>query len=86
MTRKARVVRTDFPSGRRVLAISDLHGNPPFFRGVLEAARYTPEDILVLVGDLIEKGPDSLELLRMRATGVVDVPDPEGSENGEEMA
>lgn len=65
MTRKARVVRTDFPSGRRVLAISDLHGNPPFFRGVLEAARYTPEDILVLVGDLIEKGPDSLELLRM---------------------
>ena len=65
MVRKARVVRTDFPSGRRVLAISDLHGNPPFFRGVLEAAHYTPEDILVLVGDLIEKGPDSLGLLRM---------------------
>lgn len=65
MARKARVVRTDFPSGRRVLAISDLHGNPPFFRGVLEAAHYTPEDILVLVGDLIEKGPDSLGLLRM---------------------
>ncbi len=65
MARKARVVRTDFPSGRRVLAISDIHGNPAFFRGVLEAARYTPEDILVLVGDLIEKGPDSLGLLRM---------------------
>ena len=64
MARKARVVRTDFPSGRRVLAISDIHGNLPFFRGVLEAARYTPEDILVLVGDLVEKGPDSLALLR----------------------
>ena len=74
MARKARVVRTEFPSGRRVLAISDIHGNLPFFRGVLKAARYTPEDILVLVGDLVEKGPDSLALLRavmerLRAAG-----------------
>ena len=64
MHRLARVVRTRFPAGRRVLAISDIHGNLPFLQGVLKAARYGPEDILVLVGDLVEKGPDSLSTLR----------------------
>lgn len=64
MARTARIVRVEFPKGRRVLAISDIHGNLPFFKGVLEAAHYGPDDILVLVGDLVEKGPDSLAVLR----------------------
>ncbi|WP_297213083.1 metallophosphoesterase [uncultured Flavonifractor sp.] len=64
MARKARVKYAQFPAGRRVLAISDIHGSLPFFQGVLAAAHYTPEDVLVLVGDLVEKGPDSLGLLR----------------------
>ena len=64
MGRTATVVRTELPAGRRVLVISDIHGNLPFFRGVLSAARYTPEDVLVLLGDLVEKGPDSLSALR----------------------
>lgn len=64
MERKATVVRADFPKGRRVLAISDIHGNLPFLKGLLETAGYTPDDILVLVGDLVEKGPDSLAVLR----------------------
>ena len=64
MARKARVVRTEFPAGRRVLAVSDIHGNLPFLKGVLAAAGYGRSDILVLVGDLVEKGPDSLATLR----------------------
>ena len=47
-----------------MLAISDIHGNLPFLKGVLAAAHYGPDDILVLVGDLVEKGPDSLTTLR----------------------
>ena len=64
MARKARVVRTRLPAGRRVLAISDVHGNLPFLKGVLSAAGYGRSDVLVLVGDLVEKGPDSLAVLR----------------------
>ena len=64
MERKATVVHTDFPQDRRVLAISDVHGNLPFLRGVLDKAGYGEDDILVLVGDLVEKGPDSLATLR----------------------
>lgn len=62
--RLAVVVRPDIAPGQRVLAISDIHGNLPFLRGVLDKARFTPEDVLVLVGDLIEKGEDSLGVLR----------------------
>ena len=64
MSRTANVVRLTLPPGRRVLVISDIHGNLPFFKGVLSAARYTPDDVLVLLGDLVEKGPDSLATLR----------------------
>ena len=64
MPRTATVKRLTFPEGRRVLAISDIHGNLPFLKGVLAAAHYGPDDILVLVGDLVEKGPDSLTTLR----------------------
>ena len=48
---------------RRILAVSDIHGNRAFFRGLLEKAAFSSRDILVLVGDILEKGPDSLGLL-----------------------
>lgn len=60
----ARVIHPIFASGRRILAVSDIHGNLPFFKGLLEKAQFTPDDILVLVGDMLEKGTQSLELLR----------------------
>lgn len=63
MHKKAVVQQMMFPPGRRVLAVSDIHGNLPFLKGLLAEARVTREDILVLVGDLIEKGPDSLATL-----------------------
>ena len=64
MSSTAKVIRPDIAPGRRVLAISDIHGNLPFFCGVLEKARFSPEDVLILVGDLFEKGEESLPLLR----------------------
>ena len=49
MARKARVQRLEFPAGRRVLVISDIHGSLPMFQGLLDRAGYGPEDILVLL-------------------------------------
>ena len=60
----ATVIRPEIPAGRRVIAISDIHGNLAFLKGVLEKVRFSPADVLVLVGDLFEKGKDSLETLR----------------------
>ena len=64
-SRTATVIRPDIAPGRRVLAISDIHGNLPFLKGVLAKAGYAAgKDVLVLVGDLLEKGQESLATLR----------------------
>ena len=61
---KAVVVRPIFPKGRRIIAVSDIHGNLPFFQALMDQVGLTPGDILVLAGDMLEKGKDSLPLLR----------------------
>ena len=61
---RAIVVHPKFQSGRRIIAVSDIHGNLPFFQSLMEQIRLTPQDILVLVGDVLEKGRESLALLR----------------------
>ena len=60
----AQVIRPNIEPGRRVVAVSDIHGNLPFLRGVLDKARFSPDDVLVIVGDLLEKGENSLDTLR----------------------
>lgn len=60
----ARVIRPQIPAGRRVLAVSDIHGNLPFFTGLLAGTHFSEDDVLILVGDMLEKGKNSLELLR----------------------
>lgn len=61
---KAIVARPHFPPGRRIIAVSDIHGNLPFFRALMDKIGLTPDDSLVLLGDMLEKGRDSLALLR----------------------
>lgn len=60
----ARVMQAHIAPGRRVLAVSDIHGNLPFFKGLLQKVRFSKDDVLILVGDMLEKGRQSLELLR----------------------
>lgn len=64
MPRPAQVIRPHIPPGRRVIAVSDVHGNLPFLKGLLEQVRFTPDDVLIIVGDLLEKGYQSLDTLR----------------------
>jgi protein phosphatase len=52
------------PPDRRIVAMSDGHGNLAYLRGVLEKVRIRPDDIFVFIGDMVEKGPDSLGTLR----------------------
>ena len=64
MPRSAQIIRPAIPPGRRVVAVSDVHGNLPFLKGLLRKVRFSPDDVLVIVGDLLEKGRDSLATLR----------------------
>ncbi len=49
---------------RRVLVTSDIHGNLNHLEGVLKKASFSEDDLLVVIGDMLEKGPDSLGTLR----------------------
>jgi len=59
-----RVQRVSFPKGRRVIAVSDIHGWCDMLKGLLQKIDFSDGDILVLVGDVFEKGTQNLELLR----------------------
>lgn len=61
---KANILRLKLPPGRRILAISDIHGNLAYFTGLLEKLKFSSGDILILLGDMLEKGGDSLKTLR----------------------
>lgn len=53
------------PAGRRLIAVSDIHGHLTLLRALLEKVHYIPGgDLLFLVGDLVEKGPENLAALR----------------------
>src|SRR5262245_34440427 len=47
----------------RVLAIGDIHGCLRAFDDLLEWVAPTPEDKLILLGDYVDRGPDSRGVL-----------------------
>ncbi|MDE7325673.1 MAG: metallophosphoesterase [Lachnospiraceae bacterium] len=48
----------------RIIAVSDVHGHGHYLKGLLEKISFSKEDTLVILGDLIEKGGDSLATVR----------------------
>lgn len=49
----------------RILAVSDIHGDLDAFDYLLEKMRYSPErDGLVVIGDLVQRGPKNLGVIR----------------------
>ena len=59
-----RISRPKLPAGQRTIVISDIHGNLPYFKALLEKIHFSDRDLLILDGDFLEKGPDSLGTLR----------------------
>ena len=63
--RKARVRELAIEPGRRILVTSDIHGNVPYFEGLLAQVGFCDRDELIIDGDFLEKGTESLRLLRL---------------------
>ena len=64
MSEKAKVAYADLSQYQRTIVVSDIHGDNAGFLGTLEQTGFNPQDALVIVGDILEKGEHSLELLR----------------------
>lgn len=61
---KMKIENIDCNEKQRIIAISDIHGEVTYLDGVLKKVQYTEQDILVIVGDVIEKGRESLKTVR----------------------
>ena len=48
-----------FDKVERILAIGDIHGCPVAFDALLEAVNPGPDDLVITLGDYIDRGPDS---------------------------
>ena len=44
----ARIKRLRLPPGRRIIAVSDIHGNLSYLKGLLEKIRFDDDDILII--------------------------------------
>lgn len=58
-----RIDKITLPDTGRIIAISDVHGNLPYLKGLLKKLNLTDSDTLVFCGDTMEKGPQSLDTL-----------------------
>lgn len=66
--KEVKIKRMAVEPSRRILVTSDIHGNLTHFKNVLEKAEFCDCDTLFIVGDIIEKGPESLSTLRFVKT------------------
>ncbi len=60
----AKIKRINVRENRRMIAVSDIHGNLNGLKKLLEKVGFNKEDYLFFAGDMIEKGPQSLKTLR----------------------
>ncbi len=63
MGNKAIVRPLEPPSEGRVLVTSDIHGALPLLKGALQKAEFSPKDLLVVLGDMMERSEGGLDVL-----------------------
>lgn len=60
---------------KRTIVTSDVHGRPDLLEQLLKNVDFSHEDILIINGDIIDKGPDSIQMItyveRLMAQGNV---------------
>lgn len=71
---RSRLAKSGLPKGERVYAIGDIHGRLDLFQSLLgkieadTAAREPVKTQLVILGDFIDRGPDSCKLIEAFAS------------------
>lgn len=58
-----KIVKASIPDDRRILAISDIHAHKSRLLKLLDKAGFCDADELVIIGDLLARGSDSLGVL-----------------------
>lgn len=65
MDRSVKSKPINYTLNQRIIVISDIHGNLSLLQKLLKKIHYQPvDDLLIFLGDLVEKGPLNLDTLR----------------------
>ena len=64
MDYQMRIEKLSIPKGHRIIVTSDIHGRLSYLKGLLEKVNFSKEDYLLIAGDILEKGGESLATLR----------------------
>lgn len=64
MRQRVKVAPLEWPKNRRVLCVSDIHGNLRLLKGLLDKVDFGVGDTLIVLGDILERHVDSLATLR----------------------
>ena len=64
MSKPAKIIDLKIPKERRIICISDIHGNLDLLLSLLDKVKFSCDDMLILLGDLYTKGPQSYETLK----------------------
>lgn len=60
---KTKILKLELREDKRLLFISDIHGNIDLFEKILQKVNYTKDDYLFIVGDMIEKSNENIKML-----------------------
>ncbi|MCL2703457.1 MAG: metallophosphoesterase [Defluviitaleaceae bacterium] len=64
MAELAKIKRISIPKEKRVICVSDIHGELDLFKTLLDNTGFCDDDILVLLGDLYTKGSQCREAFK----------------------
>ncbi|MCL2371932.1 MAG: metallophosphoesterase [Defluviitaleaceae bacterium] len=64
MSAKAKIRRIHIPDGKRVICISDIHGEIDLFKRLLGMIDFCDDDVLILPGDIYTKGSHPHDTLK----------------------
>ena len=59
-----KILQSTIDNGNSVWVIGDIHGYYETFDALIKKLSITDQDIILCLGDLIDKGPGSLEVLK----------------------
>lgn len=59
-----KIQKIELEQNKRIIVVSDIHGYVNYLDGVLKKVGYSNRDALIIVGDIIEKGPESLKTVQ----------------------
>lgn len=57
-------LKLNIPKGKRIIAVSDIHGGVNLLKEILKMVNFSDDDYLIILGDMINRGKNSLETIK----------------------